>query len=197
MQAFRKTWEITETFRSMPTSVSDELKAIDRHTNMLNRFGKSRVEARRKRIAEQSKLIVAELGKDYDKNELVKDLQEVCSLSEQYGLKGEITVGQLRSVIEKFKEARAKEVSEQVEAIVSGDDLATRMTAIARLDIQTLSLLVEFTDSCSKFLKERAGKAQSRILAWTPDVVEKKKLSVDEILQELEDAITPFGKNDA
>ncbi len=192
IQAFRKNWEITETFPSMPTSVSDELKAIDRHTNLLNRFGKSRVEARRKRIAEQSKLIVAELGNDYDKNEMVKDLEEVCSLSEQYGLKGEITVGQLRSVIEKFKEVRAKEVSEQVEAIVSSENLATRMTAIAKLDIETHAFLVEFSQTCAQFLRERAGKAQNKILAWSADVVEKKKLDVDEILKTLEEAVVPY-----
>jgi hypothetical protein len=197
IQAFRKTWEITETFPPMPTSVSDELKAIDRHINLLNRFGKARVEARRKRIAEQSKFIVAELGNDYDKIELVKDLEEVCSLSEQYGLKGEITVGQLRSVIEKFKEARAKEVSEQVEAIVSGDDLATRMTAIAKLDIETHALLVEFSQTCAQFLRERAGKAQNKILSWSANVVEKKKLDVDEILKTLEEAVVPYQKVDA
>ena len=197
IQDFRKTWKVSEKFPQLPGGALDELKAIDKHISLIIRLGNSRIEERRKRIAEQSKLVVAELGKEYDKNALLKDLEEVCSLSEQHGLKGDVTVGQLRKLAEKFKDARAKEVGEQVEAIVSSDDMATRMTAIARLDIQTHALLVEFTETCSKFLKERANKAQGQILAWTPKVVEMKKAHVDEILQELEDAVAPYRKEDA
>lgn len=194
---FRKTWKVSEKFPQLPGGVIDDLKTIDKHISLLIRFGNSRVEDRRQRIAGQSKLIVSELGKEYDKNELLKDLEEVCALSEQHGLKGEVTVGQLRKLAERFKNARAKEVSEQVEAIVSGDDAPTRMTAIARLDIDTHALLVEFAETCSKFLKERASKAQGQILAWTPEVVEMKKSSVDEILKELEDAAAPYEKDHA
>ncbi len=197
IQAFRKTWQVSEKFPTLPNNPPDELKAIDKHISEIIRFGNSRIEERRKRIAGQSKLIVAELGKEYDKNELLKDLEEVCSLSEQHGLKGDVTVGQLRKLAENFKDARAKEIGEQVEAIVSSDDLATRMTAIARLDIQTHALLVEFAETCSKFLKERANKAQGQILAWTPEVVEMKKATVDEILRELENAVVPYEKDDA
>lgn len=197
IQNFRKTWKVSEKFPVLFGNPPDELKAIDRHVNLIVRIGSSKVEDRRKRIADQSKLIVAELGKEYDKNELLKDLEEVCSLSEQHGLKGEVTVGQLRKLAEKFKDARAKEVGDQVEAIVSGDDPATRMTAIARLDIQTHALLVEFAETCSRFLKERAGKAQGKILAWTQEVVEKKKTNVDEVLQELEHAVAPYRKENA
>jgi hypothetical protein len=71
------------------------------------------------------------------------------------------------------------------------------MTAIARLDIQTHALLVEFAETCSRFLKERAGKAQGKILAWTQEVVEKKKTKVDEVLQELEHAVAPYRKENA
>lgn len=196
IQDFRKTWKVSEKFPQLPGGSFDELKAIDKHISMIIRFGNSKIEERRKRIADQSRLIVAELGKEYDKNELLKDLENVCSLSEQHGLKGEVTVGQLRILAGKFKDARAKEVGEQVEAIFSSDDEATRMTAIARLDIQTHALLVEFAETCSKFLKERANKAQGQILAWTPEVVEMKKATVDEILQELENAVVPFEKDD-
>lgn len=197
IQNFRKTWKVSEKFPQLPGGALDELKEIDKHISLIIRLGHSKIEDRRIRIADQSKVIVAELGNEHDKNELLKDLEEVCLLSEQHGLKGEVTVGQLRKLAEKFKDARAKEVGEQVEAIVSGDDPATRMTAIARLDIQTHALLVEFAGTCSKFLKERAGKAQGKILAWTPEVVEMKKANVDEILQELEDAAAPFGKENA
>jgi len=194
IQDFRKTWKVSEKFPQ--GDGPDNMKAIEKHiNNFIIRFGNSKIEERRKRIADQSKLIVAELGKDYDKNELLKDLEEVCSLSEQHALKGDVSVSKLRMLAEKFKDARVKEVGEQVEAIVSGDDPATRMTAIARLDIQTHALLVEFAETCSKFLKERAGKAQCRILAWTPDVVEMKKADVDKILQELEDAVAPYSKD--
>jgi len=196
IQEFRKTWKVAEKFPDMPTSVSDELKAIDKHINLISRYGNSKVEARRKRISEQSKQIVAELGKDYDKNLLLRDLEEVCAMSEQHGLKGEVSVGQIRKLIEKFKEARVKEVSEQVEAIVSGNDVAARMTAIAKLDTQTHALLVAFADTCSRFLKERASKAQGHILDWTPEVVIAKKAEVDGILRELEEAVTPFAKVD-
>ncbi len=197
IQDFRKTWKVSEKFPAIPNNAPDDLKALDKHVNLIMRFGNSKIEDRRQRIADQSQLIVAELGKEYDKNELLKDLEEVCSLSEQHGLKGEVTVGQLRKLAEKFKDARAKEVGDQVEAIVSGDDPATRMTAIARLDIQTHALLVEFAETCSRFLKERAGKAQGKILAWTQEVVEKKKTKVDEVLQELEHAVAPYRKENA
>lgn len=197
IQDFRKTWKVSEKFPQLTGGSLDELKAIDKHISLIIRFGNSKIEERRKRIADQSRMIVAELGKEYDKKELLKDLEEVCSLSEQHGLNGEVTVGQLRKLTGKFKEARAKEVGEQVEAIISSDDLATRMTAIARLDIQTHALLVEFAETCSKFLKERANKAQGQILAWTPEVVEMKKATVDEILQELENAVVPYEKDNA
>ena len=196
IQHFRKTWKVSEKFPQIPTSAIDELKAIDKHVSMISRFGNSKVDDRRQRIATQSKMIVDELGKDYNKTELLKDLEEVCSLSQQRGLKGEVTVGQIRKLAEKFKDARAKDVSEQVDAIVSGDDLGAKMTAIAKLDIATHELLVQFTRTCSSFLKERAGKAQSQILAWTPEVVETKKAGVDEILRELEEAVAPYKKED-
>ena len=68
------------------------------------------------------------------------------------------------------------------------------MTAIARLHIEGYGLLLEFTETCSKFLRERAGKAQGQILAWTQEVVETKKAQVDEILHELECAVSPYKK---
>ena len=106
-------------------------------------------------------------------------------------------MNQVRKLAEKFREAPVKEVGKQVDAIVSGDDIGTQMTAIARLDIQTHALLVEFAQTCAQFLRERAGKAQNQILAWTPEVVEKKKTDVDELLQALEAAVTPYKKVDA
>lgn len=196
IQEFRKTWQISEKFPRMPNSPMDDLKTVDRHISALIRFGTVRIEERRKRIADQSKLIVAELGKNYDKNELLKDLEEVCSLAEQHGLKGDVSVGQVRNLAERFKDARAKEAGEQVEAIVTGDDLGARMSAIAKLDIQTYALLVEFAETCSKFLKERAGKAENKILQWTQEVVEIKKDNVDAILEELEEAVKPYRKSD-
>ena len=194
VQDFRKSWKVSERFPKLLNNPADELKAIETHINQIMRFGDAKIEARRKRISEQSKLVVAELGKDYDKIALLKDLEEVCALSEQHGLKGEVAVGQIRRLAEKFKDARAKEVSEQVEAIVSGDDPATIMTAIASLDIQTHALLVEFVETCSKFLKERAGRAKGQILTWTPEVVEMKKTEVESILKELEDAVAPYSE---
>jgi len=197
VQNFRKTWKVTEKFPAIPNSAPEELKAIDRHVNLIVRFGDSKIENRRKWIVQQSELVISELGKEYNKNELLKDLEEVCSLSEQRGLKGDVPVSQVRKLAEKFKEARVKDVGEQIDAIASSDDLPMRMSAIARLDIDTFAVLVEFAETCSRFLKERANKAQSQILAWTPEVVEMKKANVEEILNELEDAITPYQKENA
>jgi predicted PilT family ATPase len=195
IQEFRKVWKVSEKFPQLIGGAPDEIKAIEKHINLIMRYGSTRIEERRKRIAEQSKLVVAELGKNFDKNELLKDLEEVCVLSEQRGLRGEISVEQIRKLAEKFnKTLRLRDVSEQVENIVLSDDLPTRMTAIARLETQTHSLLVEFSDTCSKFLQERAGKAQGQILAWTEEVVEMKKAEVESILNELENAVVPFGE---
>jgi hypothetical protein len=197
IQQFRKTWELSDKFPSLPSGASDELKSIEKHVGFLYRLGNSKIEARRKRIAEQSRRIVDELGKDYDKAELLKDLESVCTLSQQYGLSGDISVNQVRSLAERFRDAPVKEVGKQVDAIVSGDDLAAQMTAIAKLDTETHTLLVEFSQTCAQFLRERAGKAKNKILAWSADVVEKKKLDVDEILQTLEKAVVPYQKVDA
>lgn len=195
IQEFRKVWKVSEKFPQLIGGAPDEIKGIEKHINLIMRYGSTRIEERRKRIAEQSKLVVAELGKNFDKNELLKDLEEVCVLSEQRGLRGEISVEQIRKLAEKFnKTSRLREVSEQVENIVLSDDLPTRMTALARLDTQTCSLLVEFSETCSKFLQERAGKAQGQILAWTEEVVEMKKAEIESILNELEDAVVPFGE---
>jgi hypothetical protein len=197
IQEFRQNWEIDEKFPQPSSSATDELKRIYEHISTLNRSGVGKVKERQKRIAEQSKLIVAELGKDYDKNDLLKDVEEVCALTEQHGLKGEVTVGQLRKLMGSFKDARVKEAGEQVEAIVSGDHLGSQMSAIAKLDIKTHALLVEFSETCSKFLKERLGKAEGQIVTWTDEVVESKKESVDEILKELEAATEPYREANA
>jgi hypothetical protein len=197
IQEFRKTWKLSEKFPSLLGGVSDELKAIEKHVGSLYRLGSSKIDARRKRIAEQSKRIVDELGQDYDKSELLKDLESVCTLSQQYGLSGDISVNQIRQLAEKFHNAAVKDVGKQVDEIVSGDDLPAQMTAIAKLDIETHALLVEFSQTCAQFLRERAGKAQNKILAWSAAVVEKKKLDVDEILKTLEEAVVPYQKVDA
>jgi len=193
IQEFRKAWKISEKFPSMPSGVVDELKAIDKHIGSLYRGGNAKVDARRKRIAEQSKLIVAELGKEYDKTALLKDLESVCTLSQQYGLSGEVTVNQVRKLAGRFNDAPVKEVGKQVDAIVSGDDIGTQMTAIAEFDIETHALLVEFAHTCAQFLRERAGKADSEIHNWKPAVVEKIKQDVDEVLASLEDAVAPYA----
>lgn len=193
IQEFRKSWKLTETFPE-PTP---ELKQIHGHVTALARFGISKIGDRRKRITEQSQLIVSELGKDYGKNDLLKDLEEVCAMTEQHGLKGEIKVSEVRALISRFREAGVKEASDQVEAIVGGDDLGSQMTAIARLDIKTHALLVQFAETCSKFLQERAGKAEGKILDWTEEVVQTKKESVDELLAELETATEPYRESNS
>ena len=196
IQDFRKTWELSEKFPEVSASVSDKLKIIEKHTKFLSRYGNSRVEAKRKRIAVQSKKIVSELGTAFDKIALINDLEEVCMLSEQHGLKGEVSVGEIRKLLERFKHARVKEVSAQVESIVSGGDFGNQLTAIAKLDAETHALLVSFADTCSRFLKERATKARGQISDWTTKVVNNKKAEVDGYLQELENAVIPYAKVD-
>jgi hypothetical protein len=108
-----------------------------------------------------------------------------------------VTVGQVRKLTEDFRNAKVKEIGDQVEAITNGDDVGKRMTAIARLDIKTHAFLVQFTDTCTMFLKERSGKAVGQILDWSDDVVETAKQSVDEILVDLEVATRPYSESDS
>ena len=197
IQVFRKTWVVSHEFPKPTSSATDELKQIYEHLTMLSRTGNLKVDDRRKRITEQSKQIVAELGTDYEKNELLRDLLEVCDLSEKHGLKGDVPIGQIRKLVEDFRNARAKDVGVQVAAIINSDDLGNRMSAIASLDIKTHALLVEFTDTCAKFLKERSGKAAGQIMNWRDDVVETAKQSVDAILAELELAASPYTESDS
>jgi hypothetical protein len=194
VRSFRKTWEISESFPEINPGVTDEIKDIDRHTKSLRRSGKKKVEMRRKRISDQSRQIVEELGKDYDKHYLIKNLNEVCTLLEKYGLKGDVSVSQIRKLLEKFKDAPVKAVGGQVEAIVSGSDTPALMTAIAELDNQAHALLVEFVETCSSFLKERSSEAQGHVADWTPEVVTAKTNEVAGILEELDGAVSPFGK---
>jgi hypothetical protein len=192
LQGFRKLWIVGEEFPKLPTNPTDELRQIHQHITELARFGTSKVEDRRKTIVEQSKQIVGELGADYDKNELIRDLLEVCDLSEQYDLDGNVTTRQVRELIEAFRTAKAKEVGEQVEVIMNKEDFGTRMTAIARLDIQTLAFMKRFTEVISQFLKERSGKASGKILDWNDEVVETAKQQVDSILNELESVASNY-----
>ncbi len=193
---FRKTWKVTERYPLIPSSSSLELKAIEKHISWLVRTSDSTVENRRNRIVQYSQLIVSKLGTNYNKIELINDLTEVCTLSEQHGLKGEVVVGEMRKLIGKFKDARVREVSDQVGAINSCDDRGVQLTAITRLDIDTLALLVEFVKTCAMFLNERSNIARGQILAWTPEVVEVKKTNVSDILKILEVALTPYQKEE-
>ena len=195
VQVFRKACVVSEEFPKPTASATDELKQIYEHVTQLSRFGLSKIDDRRKRIAEKSKQIVAELGSDYDKNDLIRDLVEVCDLSEKHGLGGTVSIGQVRKLAEDFRTTKAKEVGEQVEAITTGEDLGTRMSAIARLDIETLAFLKTFTETCAQFLKERSGKAAGQIMNWTDDVVESSKADVDSLLADLEDAAMSYTES--
>lgn len=197
IQEFRKTWKISERFPELPNNPTEEHKRIRDVISKLYQSGISKVNARCEHIAKQSRQIIAELGTDYEKNELIRDLIEVCNFSEKHGLKGDVTVGQVRKLTEDFRNAKVKEIGDQVEAITNGDDVGNRMTAIARLDIKTHTFLVEFTDTCAKFLKERLGKAAGQIINWGDDVVETAKQSVDEILVDLEVATHLYSESDS
>jgi hypothetical protein len=188
IQEFRKTWEITQRFPKLPNNPLDQFRQIDEHIKSLIRSGIKHVEQRRQRIAEQSQRVVSELGTDYDKQALLNDLEEVCTLAEQHGLRGETSVGHVRKLAAAFRDARSKDASKQVEAIVAGKDLGSRMSAIAMLDLKTHALLVDFVETCSSFLRERSGQAESQIVDWTEEVVEVTKAKVDAILSELEAA---------
>ena len=194
VQEFRKAWVVCEEFPKPTASSTDELKQIYEHVTQLSRFGSSKIDDRRKRIAEQSKQIVAELGVVYNKNELIRDLTEVCDLSEKYGLGGIVSIGQIRKLIEEFRTAKAKEVGEQVEAITTSEDLGTRMSAIAKLDIESLAFLKTFAETCAQFLKERSGKASTIIGDWGDEVVHKSKARVEAILVNLEAAAEKLTK---
>ncbi len=192
LQAFRKTWIVDEEFPKPAPSAAYELKQIHEHITQISRFGISRIDDRRKRIAEQSKQIVAELGVEYDKNDLIRNLVEVCDLSEKHGLGGTVSIGQVRKLVEEFRTAKAKEVGEQVAAITNGEDLGTQMSAIAKLDIDTLTFMKTFAESCAQFLKEKSSKATGQIMTFTEDVVESSKADIDEILAELEISVMPY-----
>lgn len=193
VQELKSTWKVTAKLPSASSIMSDDMKQIYEHVQHVSRVGPVKVESRRKRIAEQSKSILNELGNDYDKNELTRDLDEVCALAQQYGLTGEVTAQQFKKMTEDFRSARAKEVSKQADSIVNSPDFGSQLSAIASLDIHTHSLLIRFTETCSKFLKERLGKADSQIVAWTAEVVETKKAEVDSILEELQSSAAPYA----
>ncbi len=192
VQVFRKTCVVSEEFPKPTASATDELKQIHEHVTQLSRFGISKIDERRKRITEQSKQIVAELGVEYDKKELIRDLAEVCDLSEKHGLGGNVSVVQVRKLAEDFRTAKAKEVGEQVAAITNGEDLGTQMSAIAKLDIDTLTFMKTFAETCAQFLKEKSSKATGQIMTFTDDVVESSKADIDEILAELEISAMPY-----
>jgi hypothetical protein len=196
-QLFRKSFVVSEDFPKPTSSATDELKQIHEHITQISRFGISNIDDRRKRIAEYSKLIVEELGTEYDKNDLIRDLLEVCDLSEKHGLGGAVQTGQVRKLAEEFRTAKAKEVGEQVEAIVTSEDIGTRMSAIAKLDIGTLEFLKQFSEICSQFLRERSGKATGQILNWTDDVVESSKTDVDALLADLEKAALSYTESES
>lgn len=132
------------------------------------------------------------MGVEYDKNELIRDLVEVCDLSEKYGLGGTVTVGQVRKLAEEFKTTKAKELGEQVAAIINGEDLGTQMSAIAKLDIETLTFMKTFAETCAQFLKEKSSKATGQIMNYSDDVVESSKASIDDILADLENSAMPY-----
>lgn len=192
VQVFRKTCVVSEEFPKPTSSATDELKLIHDNVTQLMRFGISKIDERRKRITEQSKQIVSELGVEYDKNELIRDLVEVCDLSEKYGLGGTVTVGQVRKLAEEFKTTKAKELGEQVAAIINGEDLGTQMSAIAKLDIETLTFMKTFAETCAQFLKEKSSKATGQIMNYSDDVVESSKASIDDILADLENSAMPY-----
>ncbi len=194
-QVFRKIFVVSEAFPKPTSSATDELKQIYEHITQLSRFGISKIDDRRKRIAEYSKQIVAELGTDYDKNDLIRDLTEVCDLSEKHGLGGTVQTGLVRKLSEEFRTTKAKEVGEQVQAIISSEDIGTRISAIAKLDNGTLAFLKTFTGTCAQFLKERSGKATGQIMNWTDDVVASSKAEIDALLADLENAAIPYTES--
>jgi hypothetical protein len=197
IQVFRQKWALSEEFTKPLSGATDELKQIYEHITMLSRFGTSKIENRRTRITEQSKQIIAELGTDYNKNELIRDLLEVCDLSEKQGVLGVVGVSEVRKLAEAFRSASVVDIGKQVGAIINSEDFGIRMSAIASLDIKTHAFLVEFTDKCAKFLKERLGKAAGQIINWGDDVVESAKQSVDEIFVQLEVATRPYSELDS
>jgi gas vesicle protein len=192
VQVFRKNFVVSEEFPKPSLSATDELKQIHDHITKLSRLGVSKIEDRRKYIAYYSKQIVAELGTDYNKNDLIRDLLEICGLSEQHGIGGDVTVGQVRELVEKFRTAKAKEVGDQVKAITNSEDRGTLMSEIAKLDIETLTFLKTFTEKCTQFLKDRSGKVANKIITWKDDVVESSKADVDTLLADLENAAISF-----
>jgi hypothetical protein len=192
IQEFRETWEISERFPDLPSSPSDEHKRIRDATSKLFQSGSSKVKSRCDRIAKYSQQIVSELGVDYDKNELIHDLVEVCDLSEKHGLGGTVSIGQVRKLAEEFRTTKAKEVGEQVAAITNGKDLGTQMSAIAKLDIETLTFMKTFAETCAQFLKEKSSKATGQIMTFTDDVVESSKSDIDDILVDLENSAMPY-----
>lgn len=195
IKEFRNTWEVSNRFPELPSNPSDDYRRIREAVAKLYQSGKSKVESRCDRIAKQSQQIVAELGTDYDKNDLIRDLQEVCNLSEQHGLGGNVSIPQVRKLLEEFRIAKAKEVAEQAQLITNSEDLGTRMSAIAKLDIGTLVFLKTFTETCAQFLNERSGKAVGKIMSWTDAVVENSKAEVDSLLADLENAAIPYTES--
>ena len=127
---------------------------------------------------------------------MIRDLLEVCDLSEKQGVLGIVGVSEVRKLAEAFRSASVVDIGKQVGAIINSEDFGIRMSAIASLDIKTHAFLVEFTDKCAKFLKERLGKAAGQIINWGDDVVESAKQSVDEIFVQLEVATRPYSESD-
>jgi hypothetical protein len=192
IRELKSSWKITCSFPQLPSNASDGQRQAASHIQMIMRGGQRAIEDRQKEITKQSQAILNDLGPNFDKNQLLKDLGEVCALVEQQGLTGEISVGQIRKLMETFQAARVKEVSKQVEEICGSQELGNTMSALARLDLGAQSFLLDFTAKCSKFLRERSGQAKNRIIEWSEEVVESKQREVDSILQELELAATPM-----
>lgn len=186
VRQLKKGWEIDSAFPRVTTSANDEVQNVRDYCNKLMRGGSNVVKNQRKRVLAESRQVIKELGESFDKNELIKTFEEIIETAQKNGLSGEVTSGQMKKLVEAFREARSKEVLDQIKVIAEHESGGAMLSAIAMLDGQTHKLLVEFADQGARYVKERINAAQSKIGDWTDEVVESKTAEVDNLLAELE-----------
>lgn len=186
IRELKQSWRITATLPKLMTTPEDTLRTAHEHMRKLISKGTALVSDRRAVVLQRSREILKQFGESFDQAEVLNILKQVIELCAKHGVSGSTTANAVSKQIERFQNARTAEVLQQVRLIEQDSQGGPLMSAIARLDVQAHSVLVDFATTCSTFLAERVATLQAELETWTDSVLIAKTKEVDRILEGLE-----------
>lgn len=189
IRTLKSDWQLKSSFPKH-RSGEESITRVESHTKELGRRLQTAVAKRREEILMQWQNIRAELGDDFDKQEIVSSLGKVIQATKQFAIKDpQDNLSYLGALVERFRDAAVSKCLQHIQRIGCEAEGGALLSSLAQVDDSTFLLVGQFVEHTRGFLDRTEKRVRGELAVLGDNIIENAIDHLDGKLEAIEEAM--------